>query len=106
MRMDQFEGLPASAKAFLKENEVPQKVCECCERPFPRDLEIIEHFYGMFGDKYPLHRHQLKNGSCADEFLQATEFSSGPMFFLGLRLLASLFEFKWSEAEIEERSAQ
>lgn len=104
IRMDQFEGLCAEAKVFLKENEVPEKICECCKRPFPRDLEIIGHYQGMSGDEYPLYRHRLKNGNCADEFLQATPWSSGPMFFLGLRLPVSLFEFKWSEIEIEERS--
>lgn len=103
IRTDQFVGFNSHALAFLEENEVPQKICECCKRPLPRDLEIIGRYEGMFGEKYPLYRHQLKNGSYADAFLQAAPWSSGPMFFLGLRREDG-FEFRWSAQEIEEES--
>jgi hypothetical protein len=56
--------------------------------------------YTGFND-YPLHRHQLKDGRTADEFLQAISWSSGPMFFLGLRVSDGT-EFAWSEEEIEQ----
>lgn len=101
MRMDQFVGLNPQAVAFLEEKEVPQKVCECCNCLYPRNLEIIGNYEGMFGAKYPLNRHQLQDGTYADEFLQAAPWSSGPMFFLGLRLQDGT-EFKWSDTEVGE----
>lgn len=104
MRMDQFEGLSANAIAFLKKHEVFQKICKCCKRSFPRDLEIIGYFYGMSGVMYPLHRHRFKGGGYADEFLQATEYSSGPMFFLGLTFEDGSKRFTWSQAKIEEKN--
>ena len=57
----------------------------------------------MFDQEYPLHRHQLNNGFYADEILQASPWSSGPMFFIGL-LVSDGKKFLWSEYEIEEMS--
>ena len=102
MRMDQPQGLPEVAEQFLQENEVVRAPCECCNRPFPPDVEIIGHYHGMFDVKYPLFRHKLKNGSWADEFLQRLEHSSGPMFFLGLRCEDGS-TFEWTQEKIEER---
>jgi len=99
MRCDQPQGLPPAADAFLAEFEVPPVCCETCKRPFPRQLEVVGEYTG-FND-YPLHRHQLKDGRTADEFLQAVPWSSGPMFFLGLRVSDGT-EFAWSEEEIEQ----
>lgn len=102
MRMDQPQGLPPIAEKFLRDWEVVPNPCRCCDRPFPPDVEIIGHYYGSLDVKYPLYRHKLKNGSYADEFLQTTELSSGPMFFLGLRCEHGS-GFKWSLEEIKER---
>jgi hypothetical protein len=99
MRTDQPQGLPPIAEAFLAERETEPNHCEACARPFPRQLEIIGKYCGF--DAYPLHRHQLKDGRTADEYLQATPWSSGPMFFLGLRL-ADGTEFAWSQEEIDQ----
>lgn len=104
MREDQFIGPCPAAKEFLAVNEVPEKVCGECGRSFPRDLEIIGHFHGMFGDECPLFRHQLINNSYADEFLQAAPWFGGPIHFLGLRL-ANGVELIWIEEEIEEQSS-
>lgn len=104
MRTNQFMGLSPSAVAFLGINEIPEKICECCKRPLPRNLEIISHYHGMFDDKFNLYRHQLINGNHADEFLQTIPWSSGPVHFLGLRL-ADGSEFKWYPSQIEELSS-
>lgn len=103
MRCDQFVGLPPAAVAFLEKYEVPSKVCEYCKRPFPRKLEQIGSFQGMFDEKYPLHRHILKDGRTADMFHQVSPWSSGPIHHLGLRVSDGT-EFVWTEKEIEENS--
>ena len=104
MRMDQHIGFNPFTLAFLEENEVPEEVCECCKRPIPRDLKIIGRYEGMFGTKYSLRRHQLKDGGFADTFLQASPWSSGPMFFLGLHFQNGS-TFQWSVGEIEEETS-
>lgn len=103
IRMDQFIGLPPAAEALLREYEISAKVCECCKRPFPRDLEEIGHYYGMFDQQYPLHRHLLRDGRLADEFLQASPWDCGPMFFLGLQLSDGT-RFEWSEDEMDQET--
>jgi len=96
-------GYPEAAIAFLNENEVPEVCCPTCSRPFPRDYEVVGHYSGMFDTEYPLHRHVLKDGCTADEFLQAAPWSSGPVHFLGLRVSDGT-EFLWTEEEIDELS--
>jgi len=103
-RSEQFIGLSPAAKGFLVVNEVPEKVCKECKRTFSRDLEIVDHYIGMFNTEYPLFRHRLINGDHADEFLQAVPWFGGPMFFLGLRL-HDLTELTWTEEEIERQSS-
>lgn len=100
-RSDQFVGLPPVADAFLAEHEVPAKVCECCNRPFPRNLEVTGDVYeGMFGDEYPLVRHVLMDGRTADTFHQTSPWCSGPVHHLGLRVSDGT-KFVWTEEEIE-----
>lgn len=103
IREDQFMGFTDEARAFLEEYEVPQETCEFCLRPFPRKLEEIDHYFGMFDTKYPLFRHVLKDGRTADGFLQAAPWSSGPVLFLGLRVSDGT-EFLWTEKEMDELS--
>ena len=100
MRTDQPQGLPVSAEVFLDEQEVRPDCCPTCKRPFPPTLEAIGDYEGF--DTYPLHRHQLKDGRTADEFLQASPWSSGPLLFLGLRVSDGT-EFTWTDDEIDER---
>ena len=103
IRCDQFVGLPPAAVAFLEEHEVPQEVCEHCERPFPRSLEEIGSYQGMFDIDFPLHRRVLKDGRTADEFHQTSPWNCGPIHHLGLRVSDGT-EFVWTEEEIEENS--
>lgn len=103
IREDQFMGLPPAADAFLKEHEVPEVCCPSCARPFPRNYEQVGEYHGMFETAYPLHRHVLKDGRTADEFLQAAPWSSGPVHFLGLRVSDGT-EFTWTDDEIDELS--
>jgi len=96
-------GLPPEAIAFLKENEIPEKKCECCGH-CERVLEEIGHYVGMFEDEYPFYRHQLKDGRFADEFLQSSSWSSGPCFFLGLEVRDKdivVKKFEWKQSVID-----
>ena len=101
MRCDQSWGLCPNAEVFLEKNELPIEKCPCCRRDFPKKLETIGHYEGMFEQEYPLHRHTLKDGRFADEFLQADPWSSGPVAFLGLRV-SDGSEILWTDDEIEE----
>lgn len=100
IRCDQFVGLPPAADAFLEEHEVPLEICGCCKRPYPRMLEEIGHFSGMYDEEFPLHRRVLKDGRTADVFHQAAPWCSGPVHHLGLRVSDGT-EFVWTEEEIE-----
>lgn len=51
--------------------------------------QIIGHYSGMFMEEYDLYRRQLTGGGYADEFLQASPWSSGPCFFIGLQVFDS-----------------
>jgi len=99
MRCDQPQGLPVAAEVFLAEHEVEADCCRTCKRPFPRAWEVVGQYEGF--DTHNLYRHQLKDGRTADEFLQATPWSSGPMFFLGLRVSETGTEFAWTEKEMD-----
>jgi hypothetical protein len=97
-------GLPSDALDFLRENE-DVKVCQCCNQPFPPSLIMTGSYEGMYMAKYDLYEHKLKLGGCAVEFLQADPWSSGPCFFLGLRVFdkdGCLYRtFEWSQDEID-----
>lgn len=99
IRMDQFIGLTDAAQEFLRENEAYGGMCPTCKQSLPRILQQVGSFTGMFDQEYPLFQHTLKDGCTADEFLQTSPWSSGPMFFLGLRVSDGR-EFLWAEEEI------
>ncbi len=101
-RSDQFMGLTSEAEDYLEKNEITPETCPHCGSYLAEEREIIGHYSGMFGDEYPLHRHELTDGTTADTFLQASPWDSGPMFFLGLRVGSK--EFLWDKDEIEELS--
>lgn len=101
IRMDQPQGLPPEAHSFLATNEIEPKVCPHCKRPYPLERGVIGSYEGMFGTEYPLHKRVLKDGRIAEEFLQATIWSSGPMFFLGLKMSNGTV-FEWSDEELEQ----
>ncbi len=104
MRCDQFIGLSLAANEFLDSRK---QICGCCKQAVALTMEQIGHYEGMFMDEYPLRRYKFIGGS-ADEFLQASPWSSGPMFFLGLRVYNLGRELikviQWAEQEIEEMS--
>ena len=88
MRTDQHIGLTQEAQKFLKDSVVIKKV------------EKVKHYFGMFGDEYPLYCYCLSNDCYADEYLQASPWYSGPMFFIGLKSSDGKI-FEWTEAEIQ-----
>jgi len=91
-RHDQFIGLPTVATCYLNDNKAPTQP------------EPIGMYYGMFDQTYPLYRYTLNNGLTADEFLQASPWNSGPMFFLGLRVSDGTL-FQWGESDIRQAEA-
>jgi hypothetical protein len=93
-------GLPEDAYAFLKEHEKHPDPCPHCGRGYPPQTEEIGTYMGMFSDTYSLRRHFLKDGRTADEFLQAEPWSSGPCFFLGLKVSDGT-TFEWPQESIE-----
>lgn len=100
MRTDQDFGMTVEATMFLRAN-VDVDECKTCQRPYPEKTEEVGYYDGMFGDKYPLYRHFLKDGRTADEFLQASPWSSGPCFFIGLKVSDGT-EFLWPQDEIDK----
>lgn len=102
IREDQTWGMSEAAGVFLNENEIPPEVCSHCQRPFPRPEPVIGNYTGMFDTEYSLHRYTLRDGRTADEFVQQTEWSSGPCIFLGLQVSDGT-EYLWTAKEIEER---
>lgn len=107
MRCDQMIGLPVSAEVYLEAKQIANvSICPTCgHQTVLSPREIIGHFYGMFDQEYPLHRFQLQDNCYAEEYLQADPWSSGPMFFIGLRVYDAtghLFQtFEWTEEEID-----
>ena len=99
MRQDQFMGITEEAATFLGKNEVKSDKCKTCGCISPQPLEEISVYCGMFGDEHTLFRHQLKDGRYADEFLQTYSWSSGPMFFIGIKVNQGR-EFLWTQAAI------
>ena len=104
MRCDQLIGLTAEALDFLCENGVPAPACGCCGRALAAVSVVKGFYYGMFNERYDLRSYSLKTGGRADEFLQASPWSSGPCFFLGLEVLDSSGKqvemYEWPEDEI------
>ncbi len=99
-RSDQNAGLTSEARDFLRKYEIKPKICSECGHPEPLVLEKIGTYSGMFNTEHNLYHHHLINGRHAVEFLQASPWSSGPMFFIGLRVSDGT-EFTWTEDEIE-----
>jgi hypothetical protein len=93
-------GLPVAAREFLQKYEIQPEACPHCNRQFDRKLEVCGHYYGMYDQEYNLYQHQLKSGKIAEEFVQADPWSSGPCFFLGLRISDGA-EILWDQEEID-----
>jgi hypothetical protein len=79
-------GMTDDAYLYLKEYAQPKEVCNCCKRPFARVLKVIGHYEGVFNTEHDLYEHPLRNGWSAREYMQADPWSSGPCFFIGLRV--------------------
>ncbi len=59
-------------------------------------------FDGMCGEEYPLFEYTLKDGSKAQEYVQADPWASGPCIFLALRSENGPIESTlWTDKEIE-----
>ena len=114
IRMHQHMGLSIDALAFLDENAL-YAPCQCCgvsgrsidDCKIPSKQRVSYEVYtGMFDDEYPLYVYTLKDGMIAEEFVQVDPWSSGPVIFLGLRVIdqdvgETINKFEWTEEEIQ-----
>lgn len=98
MRCSQPQGLPVEAIEFLDKNAVKINQCQHCHRHDGYQKEAIGT-HGMF-DELSLYRYTLSDGRTADEYIQHTVWSSGPMEWLGLRWGSATFE--WTKEELDE----
>jgi len=105
MRCDQMIGVTEKASNFLADNMLDAEECPCCHRPFPRKLETCGKFFGMYDNEHQLRLYRLKDGGYAEEFIQADPWSSGPCFFIGLKVFDVdghfLQEFLWDQKDID-----
>lgn len=117
MRCDQYMGLTEEAWQFLSDNcknifittirEYPKKENGDIHmvKSWGKELwkETYDEFEGMFGQKYPLHKYHLSDGSVMLEKVQTDPWSSGPMFFLMLvdEKTGETF-FEWTEDQIND----
>jgi hypothetical protein len=102
MRAEQFAGLAPIALEFLRAHQCPPRTCSTCGHATTVCVEeTVSSYRTGWGDKDNLNRHYLKDGEFADEFLQVIEWSSGPIYFLGLRLQNGT-ELTWMPEDIEE----
>jgi hypothetical protein len=119
--MDQFMGLNAWATKVLEgcgkphfsgkhetrgvvladgtEGAVEVPVLESCVRREPTGKKYL----GMFDNEYEFLRHTFRDGRMLEEHVQASPWSSGPVFFLALKDEKGewIKESLWSEEEIE-----
>lgn len=98
MRCTQPYGLPTHAEEFLKRNAVRLNHCHHCKRYDGYKREVIGE-YGMLGE-FELYRYTLLDGTTADEYVQYTVWSSGPMIWLALIKWKDA-NFEWSEKEMD-----
>lgn len=98
MRCSQPYGLPLDAQLFLEKNESVVR-CEHCNSILKYDREVLGNC-GMFDD-VPILRYNLKDGRTADEFLQYSPWSSGPMLFFAL-VVSDGTVFRWTKEDAEE----
>lgn len=93
-RSDQYIGLTPRAKAWLF------NWLTTGTKSYVYD--IIE---GAWTDEVAsLSRYPLRDGREVEEFVQATVWSSGPMYFVGLRYVGCkemLPDINWTDAEID-----
>ena len=98
MRCDQYVGLPPSAREWIAKNCRQVRISTTTVRKYhdgetatstdersEAETHPYSHFEGMFGDKYNLHEYVKHDGSKVREFMQSDEWSSGPVFHLGLQ---------------------
>ncbi len=105
MRCDQFAGLPTDAIEFLNTNIKEPIICPTCNCTRPFKTAVAGYYIGMFGEKYDLYRYELKDTGYAEEFVQASPWSSGPVFFLGLKVFNKFCEeihtYLWPQETID-----
>jgi hypothetical protein len=78
-------GLSQEAKNFLGRYKKQGPICPTCKRCTYQEPKVIDTFESCYSGTFPLYRHQLTEGH-ADEFLQASPWDSGPMFYIGLHI--------------------
>jgi len=104
MRMSQPMGLPTEAQKFLQKHAKRVDPCEHCKR-HSGYVKRRTGDTGMFHD-VPIFEYTLDNGGHADEFIQHTIWSSGPMEWFGLKIFDTkgvhINTIEWCRSEFEE----
>jgi hypothetical protein len=99
MRCTQDYGLPGDAIVFLAEHAIKEWYCEHCGRYSGYKVGKLGQ-YGMFHE-CSLKRYHLKDGGVAEEFVQYEYWWSGPMIWLGLKVVGDDGEtFVWDDEAI------
>lgn len=102
-RSSHYQGLTSEAREFLKLNaktylhKFHNDFGECqVLKPLTEEISRT----GMF-EEIEVKRYELKDGSYAEEYVQADPWHSGPVIFMGLKTKDKNFE--WTEEEINDR---
>jgi len=103
-RSTTYYGLTEEAEEFLKENSEFEEYSYTdrwdnvikSKRPISEKIGEC----GMFDD-YDLFKYKLKDGTWAEEFIQADPWASGPHVFVALKLSDGKEIGLWPESEIE-----
>ena len=117
MRMDQDRGFTPWTEDFLNRlqelayTEETTRVYPDGRREARSPKPVYTHYYkgqhnyyiGMYDQEYPLYKYQTSAGHTYYETLQASPWSSGPVFFLALKDSEDKWikESLWSDEEIE-----
>lgn len=105
MRCDQHIGLKKEAREWLEKNcQMEKELCPHCKGFLSQSLKskTYAHYSGMFSDKYPLDEYVTHHGITMREIVQASPWSSGPVFFICLEDEYGNLKFQWSEKEIDD----
>jgi hypothetical protein len=121
IRQDQMMGLSSSALSFISELSQKDEIVDIrfvngklVDISTATVAKIVENdksenykFFGMFEQEYKLNAYLLKDGKKIYEKLQASPWSSGPMFFLALvdENDEWIEATKWDEKVIEKEAS-
>lgn len=111
MRMDQIMGLSEGGKKYLEQHASRDLILTIRngglvdkKSQVSKEKSDWDSIVGMNGEDICFHKYLLKDGSWVFEYPQTTIYSSGPMYFLALKLKGGKIveETLWSETELKD----